>query len=594
MKILAVDDDQIVLRLLRKILESAGYDTVRTCTSAEEALKLVNNARVPFGCFLVDIQMPGMDGIQFCRTLRETRRHAETPILMLTAMAEKPDIDRAFAAGASDYLTKPLDPTEIMARLGIAEALIKERKSLEESAGVIDSLIEVLDRTTRHDFEEAIDLGKMDRLLRYPAFENYVYQSGRGAMFRSTVFAAKVRNAEDLHRKLPPLEFRDFLRATATTIIQRFKEDDVHIAYRGSGEFSGFVPRRNSHMFQRLSEEVEIAIPESDGKDAAKLPASTQLVFAPGAGIRLPTRGELSRSIWTAVESARVKTAPPVAQGTKWRLTRKPAATAQDASAKTPEAQQELRAEFAQMLRDEVKTDAGDRKKLAPSVFGTTSPRQKEIAPKGAGVRKSVKVRSVETPSTLEKRTRPVTQTPVAPVPRGVDAMPPDAVTAPRRKPEAMAKIETAQDPLVSRPVRMPKPAEATGSDAANETTAPPVHMSVEQALEAAVNKSRGQFVAKLAEYHVKLAQVAKADADQQQSDASIEEAMFIAHRIAGVGKTLGFPELGAVARQTEAALAAYRQELGSPELRKASVTRTDHLARVVEATYASYVKTAN
>ena len=324
MKILAVDDDQFVLRLLRTMLERAGYDNLRTCASAEEALTLINNARRPFTCFMLDIQMPGMDGVQLCRTIRENRQYAETPILMLTAMAEKSHVDRAFAAGASDYLTKPLDPTEIMARLGIAEALNRERKSLAESAGVIDSLIEVLDRTTRHDFEEPIDLGKMDRLLRYPAFENYVYQSGRGAMFRSTVFAAKLRGAADLHRKLPPLEFRDFLRDTAATIIQRFASEDVRIAYRGSGEFSGFLAHRNAPLLQKLSEEIRIDILDSDGRDAAKLPSSTRLILAPGTSIWLPTRGELSRSIWTAVENVRAKAGPVVVQGSKWWPSRKP------------------------------------------------------------------------------------------------------------------------------------------------------------------------------------------------------------------------------------------------------------------------------
>jgi len=142
MKILAVDDDRILLHLLEGILASADYDEVHNCESAERALELIATERKPFSCFLLDIQMPGMDGIELCRRIRDFPQHADTPILMLTSMSEKSYIDRAFSAGASDYLTKPLDATEIIVRLGVAEQLMKERRSVVESADVIDSLIE--------------------------------------------------------------------------------------------------------------------------------------------------------------------------------------------------------------------------------------------------------------------------------------------------------------------------------------------------------------------------------------------------------------------------------------------------------------------
>jgi len=169
MKILAVDDDSIILGLLTEVLESAEYGEVQTSASAERALETIAEAQVPFDCFLLDIQMSGMDGIGLCAKIREIPQYARTPILMLTAMSEKSYIDRAFAAGATDYLSKPFDPTEIIVRLGLAEQLMRERKSLAETADVVDSLLEVLDRSTQYDLEEAIDLGKMDRLLRYPA-----------------------------------------------------------------------------------------------------------------------------------------------------------------------------------------------------------------------------------------------------------------------------------------------------------------------------------------------------------------------------------------------------------------------------------------
>ena len=363
MKILAVDDDSIILGLLTEVLESAEYGEVQTCTSAERALEVLSETKVPFDCFLLDIQMGGMDGIALCARIRDMPHYARTPILMLTAMSEKSYIDRAFAAGATDYLSKPFDPTEIIVRLGLAEQLMQERRSLAEAAGVVDSLIEVLDRSTRYDLEEAIDLGKMDRLLRYPAFENYLYQSGRGVLFLSTVFAAKIRNVGDLHRKLPPLEFKNLLGTAAGTLIGHLAEHEVFVTYRGEGEFVGVVPRRGQQALKLLRPEITFAIEESEGRYAGKLPAEARLVIGPAVPVRLPTRGELSKAIWTAVEKVRY-TADPLghSDGRPHSSRDRPHPFSRLKDNETVR-EATLRDEFKEMLRDQLSSEIGEHPK---------------------------------------------------------------------------------------------------------------------------------------------------------------------------------------------------------------------------------------
>lgn len=365
MKILAVDDDSIILGLLTDVLESAEYGEVQTCTSAERALETIAEAQVPFDCFLLDIQMAGMDGIALCARIREIPQYARTPILMLTAMSEKSYIDRAFAAGATDYLSKPFDPTEIIVRLGLAEQLMRERKSLAESAGVVDSLIEVLDRSTQCDLDEAIDLGKMDRLLRYPAFENYLYQSGRGVLFLSTVFGAKVRGVQELHHKLPPLEFKNMLSTAAATLIARLAEHEVFITYRGSGEFVGVIPRRGQHALKLLGPEIAFAIEESEGKYSGKLPPEVKLVLGPAVPVRLPTRGELSKAIWSAIEKVRVKADPLLRHETRPGLGRDWGQPFSRLKRDKEEREVSLRNEFKQMLRDQLNSEFGEHPKAA-------------------------------------------------------------------------------------------------------------------------------------------------------------------------------------------------------------------------------------
>jgi len=393
MKILAVDDDRIILGLLLELLQGAEYGEVLTASSAEDALGLIRDAETPFDCFLLDIEMPGMDGIELCAEIRKIPRHRRTPILMLTAMSEKSFIDRAFAAGASDYITKPLDPTEIIVRLGLAEQLMQERKSLQESAGVVDSLIEVLDRSTQHDVEEAIDLGKMDRLLRYPAFENYVYQSGRGVLFLSTMFAAKLRNVTDLHRNLPPLEFKNVLRNAAAALIARLGENEVFITYRGEGEFVGVVPRKGQQALKALGRTLSIDIRESEGKYAAKLPETATLVLGDPVPVRLPTRGELAKAIQTAVEKVRFRTDPRVQQEIKSRAKLKNPYPFARLFWETRKAEDNLRAEFMEMLRDQLNTEVGEhRKAKTPGSKGRATAFQKrDAATRKTGMKSSTK-----------------------------------------------------------------------------------------------------------------------------------------------------------------------------------------------------------
>lgn len=105
-------------------------------------------------------------------------------------------------------------------------------------------------------------------------------------------------------------------------------------------------------------------------------------------------------------------------------------------------------------------------------------------------------------------------------------------------------------------------------------------------AVEVAVKRSRLEFIARLADYRRKLDCEAIRDADLERLAASLDEAQFVAHRIAGVGETLGFPDLGASARQTEAAITAYKLER-SADLRQTAISRICTLSGLIDLTCA-------
>ena len=110
-KIMVVDDEMHIRELVRFYLDKAGFDTIEAA-NAEEALNIVENQYIDLA--VVDIMMPGMDGFELVEQMRQYR---EFPVIMLTAKSQSKDKLRGFSLGIDDYVTKPFDPDELMARV---------------------------------------------------------------------------------------------------------------------------------------------------------------------------------------------------------------------------------------------------------------------------------------------------------------------------------------------------------------------------------------------------------------------------------------------------------------------------------------------
>ncbi len=109
--ILVVDDESEIADLVEIYLVSDGY-TVRKASSAEEGLRIIEEEDIHL--VLLDIMMPGMDGIQMCKKIRET---SNVPIIMLSAKSGDLDKIMGLGTGADDYVTKPFNPLELTARV---------------------------------------------------------------------------------------------------------------------------------------------------------------------------------------------------------------------------------------------------------------------------------------------------------------------------------------------------------------------------------------------------------------------------------------------------------------------------------------------
>jgi DNA-binding response OmpR family regulator len=113
-RILIAEDDPLTADLVADRLQRRGY-TVIHCTDGQEALEAARHRSLAL--VIIDVTMPKMNGFELLGKLRDMRRHAETPVLMLTGMSDERSVIRAFDLGANDYVLKPFSPTELTARV---------------------------------------------------------------------------------------------------------------------------------------------------------------------------------------------------------------------------------------------------------------------------------------------------------------------------------------------------------------------------------------------------------------------------------------------------------------------------------------------
>ena len=130
-RILVVDDDPPIVRLLRVNLEMEGYE-VAVASNGKEALEAVKAH--PPDLVLLDVILPGMDGLEVVTRLRRDPATARLPVVLLSARAQDADIRHGKGAGADEYVTKPFDPRDLLATVeGVLRA--SRRRAARRAAG---------------------------------------------------------------------------------------------------------------------------------------------------------------------------------------------------------------------------------------------------------------------------------------------------------------------------------------------------------------------------------------------------------------------------------------------------------------------------
>jgi class 3 adenylate cyclase/CheY-like chemotaxis protein len=178
--ILAVDDLPQNLRLLDAVLSPRGY-RVLTATSGEEALAMLPNAGADL--VLLDILMPGLDGYEVCRRIRASEEFAYLPVVMITASGDQEKV-RAIEAGADDFVSKPFDQGELLARVASLARIKRYHDTIERQAEELAAWNVELE--ARVDAQVA-ELERVNRLRRFlsPQLVDVVLDSGEEGVLAS-------------------------------------------------------------------------------------------------------------------------------------------------------------------------------------------------------------------------------------------------------------------------------------------------------------------------------------------------------------------------------------------------------------------------
>ncbi|MFC5470663.1 ATP-binding protein [Cohnella suwonensis] len=278
--ILAVDDDGLNLQILSEML--GGQYVVATARSGSEAIAKLDAAA--FDLVILDVMMPGMSGYELARKIRERFSAFELPILLLTARARAEDIAVGFSAGASDYLTKPVDAMEIKARV---RAWTELKRSVEERLRMEAAWLQA--QIQPHFLFNTInsiaalgnmDTARMQALLEH--FSNYLRMSfdfknadrdvpidRELALVRHYLYIEKERFGDrievkwelesGLHFRLPPMSIQTLVenavnhgilrRASGGTITIRLSQYETSIAVSVSDNGVGMDAERQRQLF---------------------------------------------------------------------------------------------------------------------------------------------------------------------------------------------------------------------------------------------------------------------------------------------------------------------------------------------------------
>ncbi|MFT6675990.1 MAG: DNA-binding response OmpR family regulator [Sulfitobacter sp.] len=261
MRLLAVDDDPLILDLLPIVFKQADLPDITLANNGSTALQHLRDPDVEYDCLLLDVEMPQMDGITLCERIRALPRYRNTPILMLTSVTDHTRIERAFAAGANDYITKPFDVKEIVTRVRVARRM-SETTDLVPRLDPLDTTLSTEAGHHAFDVSDPIRITHLSQLILPFSLGNYLSQLSRRRLDSCTIFATRVEGAEALFERCKTHEFAIALNEVAEAITEVVDCSDMLMTYQGDGLFLSILQGSEAPAWPNIEDQIHNVLDE--------------------------------------------------------------------------------------------------------------------------------------------------------------------------------------------------------------------------------------------------------------------------------------------------------------------------------------------
>jgi PleD family two-component response regulator len=260
MNIMVIDDSEDSRDITEAALFTAGYRDIESASSAKEAYGLLklDNAQAParpIDLMLLDIVMPDIDGIEACARIRNDTRYVDVPIIMITSLGDMDSLANAFVAGATDYITKPVNRVELLARVRSALKLKAElERRLARERELLDFLSTWGDRRASLWIDEATGLfvGEVAEAYLTSVTEHHADRASIIALAIDRLDMARTSRGEEAAQQI--------LSQVAEAVQQTIATVGVVAASYRNGLMVVIVPNDAGNLARKIAEILKAAV----------------------------------------------------------------------------------------------------------------------------------------------------------------------------------------------------------------------------------------------------------------------------------------------------------------------------------------------